>query len=120
MLFIQYISIGATLIFLFVVFRLIAKKKLREEFSIIWILSAICLNIVAFWRNCIEIMANFLGVYYPPSVLYIALFLLIIFYCLHLSILVSKQRLQIKNLTQEISMLSERLNQLEKKDTHNN
>ncbi len=113
MSFIQYISIFVTLVFLFVVFKLIAKKKLREEFSIIWVLSAIFLNIVAFWRNSIEIMASFFGVYYAPSLLFIALFLLLIIYCLHLSILISKQRLQIKNLTQEVAILNDRLTKLE-------
>ncbi len=115
MSFIQYISIGTTLAFLFIVFRLVAKKQLREEFSIIWVLCAVCLNIVAFWRDSIEVMADFFGVYYPPSVLYIALFLLIIIYCLHLSILLSRQRHQIKNLTQEIALLNERMNKLENK-----
>jgi hypothetical protein len=115
MSFIQYISIGTTLTFLFIVFRLVAKRQLREEFSIIWVIAAICLNIVAFWRDSIEVLATFFGVYYPPSVLYIGLFLLIIIYCLHLSILISRQRTQIKNLTQEIALLNERLNKMEQK-----
>jgi hypothetical protein len=114
MLFIQYISISTTIAFLFIVFRLVAKKQLREEFSIIWVIAAVCLNIVAFWRDSIEVLAGFFGVYYPPSVLYIGLFLLIIIYCLHLSVLISRQRTQIKNLTQEIALLNERLEKVEK------
>lgn len=117
MSFIQYISIGTTLIFLFIVFKLVAKKQLREEFSIIWVLSAVFLNVIAFWRSGIEVMANFFGVYYPPSVLYIVLFLLIIVYCLHLSVLLSRQRSQIKNLTQEVALLNERLNEQFKEKT---
>lgn len=116
MSFIQYISIGTTLIFLFIVFRLVVKKQLREEFSIIWILSAILLNIIAFWRDSIEVMADFFGVYYPPSILYIALFLLIIIYCLHMSILLSRQRNQIKNLSQEIAILNEKIDALNPKN----
>jgi hypothetical protein len=108
---IQILSITLTLIFLGIIFRLVAKKKLREEFSLIWIFCAIFLNVFAFWRKGIEVLAEFFGVYYPPSIIYLVLFLAIILYCLHLSILLSRQREQIKNLTQDMAIMNSYLQQ---------
>lgn len=109
MSFIQIVSITATSVFLLLIFRLIIKKRLREEFSVIWILCSIFLNVFAFWREGIEVLALFFGIYYPPSIIFIMLFMALIVYSLHLSIVLSKQKNDIKNLTQEISFINEKL-----------
>jgi Uncharacterized conserved protein (DUF2304) len=112
MSFIQIVSITATILFLIIIFRLIIKKRLREEFSVIWILCSLFLNIFAFWRDGIEVLARFFGIYYPPAVIFIMLFMALIVYCLHLSIIISKQKNDIKNLTQEVSFINEKLEKL--------
>ena len=109
MSFIQIVSITATSIFLLLIFRLIIKKRLREEFSVIWILCSLFLNIFAFWRDGIDVLAHFFGIFYPPAILFIMLFIALIVYSLHLSIILSKQKNDIKNLTQEISFINEKL-----------
>ncbi len=115
MSFIQILSISGSILFLLIVFRLIFQKKLREEFSIIWIICAVFLNVFTFWRHGIEVFATFFGIYYPPAIIFIALFVAIIFYCLHLSLIVSKQKNDIKNLTQEVAFINKKLNDLSQK-----
>lgn len=109
-LIIQLIAIGFTLLFLFFVFRLIIKGKLREEFSIIWIITAIVLNVFSFWRSGLDLIANLLGVYYAPSLLFMLLFVAIIMYLVHLSVINTKHQDKIKTLTQEIALLKEKMN----------
>ena len=82
---------------------------MREEFSVIWVLCALALNIFAFWKNGIDRIASFFGVYYAPSLLFIFLFAAIICYCLHLSKIISKQQNDIKNLTQKLAILDENI-----------
>lgn len=106
---IQIISLLFSITFLIVVFRLISKKKLREEFSIIWIFCALVLNVFAFWKSGIDCLASFLGVYYAPSLLFVFLIAAIICYCLHLSKIISKQHNDIKNLTQQVAILEDKL-----------
>ena len=107
---IQIVSVFFSIIFLIIVFRLVLKKQLREEFSIIWILCAIVLNVFAFWKNGIDYLAALLGVYYAPSLLFIFLFAALICYCLHLSKIISKQQNDIKNLTQKMAILESKIN----------
>jgi hypothetical protein len=108
-LIIQLIAIGFTLLFLFFIFRLIVKGRLREEFSIIWIATAVVLNVFSFWRSGLDLIANMLGVYYAPSLLFMLLFVSVILYLVHLSVLNTKQQDKIKMLTQEIALLKEKL-----------
>lgn len=107
-LIIQLIAIGFTLLFLFFIFRLIVKGKLREEFSIIWIITAIVLNIFSFWRSGLDVIASMLGVFYAPSLLFMLLFVAVIMYLVHLSVLNTKQQDKIKVLSQEIALLKEK------------
>ncbi len=109
---IQILCIATTFSFLLLVFRLVLKKRLREEFSIIWILCALFLNVFAFWRNGIAVLAKLFGVFYPPAIIFMVLFFAIIMYCLHLSIILSKQKNDIKNLTQEMAFLQEKIKNL--------
>lgn len=106
---IQILSITFTLLFLFFIFRLIVKGKLREEFSIIWIITAIILNVFSFWRSGLDLIAGMLGVYYAPSLLFMLLFVAVILYLVHLSVINTKQQDKIKELTQEMALLKEKL-----------
>ena len=67
-------------------------RKKFEEFC------ALFLNFFAFWRQGIDVLAKLFGVYYPPAILFMLLFFALIVYSLHLSIVISKHKEQIKNL----------------------
>jgi hypothetical protein len=108
-LIIQVICIILTLLFLLFIFRLIVKGKLREEFSITWIITGIVLNVFSFWRGGLDLLAKLLGVYYAPSLLFMFLFFAIIIYLVHLSVINTKQQDKIKMLTQEMALLKEKL-----------
>ena len=113
---IQIISIVGSLLFMFFIFRLVVKGKLREEYSIIWIICTATLLLFAFWRSGLDIVANFLGIYYPPALIFLAAIFAIIVFLVHLSVVNSKQHKQIKELAQEMALLKEQLQNSEKKN----
>ena len=106
---IQIISlIGATL-FMLGVFRLIIKGKLREEYSIIWIFCTVILIVFSVWRKGLEEIALLLGVYYPPSLIFLAAIFAITLFLIHLSAVNSKLQGQIKVLTHEVAFLKQEM-----------
>lgn len=102
---IQIIAITVSLLFLLYIIRLIIKGKLREEYSIVWIVCTIVLIVFSFWRNGLEILASTLGVYEAPNLIFTGAIFAILIYLLHLSIVVSKLHSQNKQLAQEIALL---------------
>lgn len=106
---IQILSIIGALLFMFFIFRLIAKGKLREEYSIIWIVCTIILLIFSFWRNGLDLLAKLLGVFYAPALVFLAAIFAIIIFLVHLSVVNSKQHEQIKKLTQEMAILKNKI-----------
>jgi len=113
---IQIISIIGSLLFMFFIFRLITKGKLREEYSIVWIFCTITLLVFAIWRNGLDLIAKILGVYYAPALIFLGAIFAIIIFLVHLSVVNSKQHSQIKLLAQELALLK---NKLEEKENEN-
>jgi hypothetical protein len=92
------------------------KDKLREEYAIVWILLNIVLVIFAIWRDALERVSVFLGIYYPPSFLFLCGFGTVIIFLIHLSIVNSKQHRQIRDISQEIALLKARFEQKKGKE----
>ena len=114
---IQIIAIVVSLLFLLYIVRLIIKGKLREEYSIVWIVCTIVLVVFSFWRNGLDIVSNLVGIYSPPNLVFTAAIFAIFIYLLHLSVVVSKLHSQNKQLAQDIALLK---NKLEKKNDSGN
>lgn len=105
----QIIAIVTALIFMFFIFRLIAKGKLREEYSFIWIICTALLLLFAVWRDGLDVIAKLLGIYYAPSLIFLGAIFAIVVFLVHLSVVNSKQHKQIKDLAQEMALLKEKL-----------
>ncbi|KAB7732042.1 DUF2304 family protein [Rudanella paleaurantiibacter] len=108
---IQFISIVGALMFMIMIFRLIIKGHLREEYSVVWIVCTGFLLVFSFWRSGLEKISLLLGVYYPPSLIFLVGILAIIVFLVHLSVVISRQQNQIKNLTHELAYLRQELDQ---------
>jgi len=112
---IQLIAILVSLIIAGTIFQLIRKKKLLEQYSLLWFFSAIVLLIFSVWRDLLDRMAGAMGIYYAPSAL-----LVIVIFCgfllfLNFSLVISKLTNQSKDLAQEIALLQNKLEKLENK-----
>ena len=71
---IQIISIGFSLLLLISVFVLIRKKKIREEYSLLWVGIFMLFLFLSIFRGTIDIISRFLGIKYQPASLFIILF----------------------------------------------
>lgn len=110
----QILAIIVALVFMFFIFRLITKGKLREEYSFVWITCTALILLFSFWRNGLDVIAKLLGVYYAPALVFMAAIFAIIIFLVHLSVVNSKQHEQIKKLTQELGLLKNKLEEKEK------
>lgn len=104
---IQIISLVVAFSVLFVIGRLIVGGKLREEYAIIWITCTLIMIVFAIWRRGLEQISVALGVFYPPSLVFLAAILAIVVFLVHLSMVVSRLQNQVKTLAQEIAFLKQ-------------
>jgi len=112
---IQIISIIVSLSFLFYVSRLIVKGKLREEYAIFWVVSTILLIIFSFWRQGLDIIAEMVGVYLAPNLVFASAIFAILIYLLHLSIVVSRLHDKNKTMAQDLALIKAELQEMNRK-----
>ncbi len=109
---IQYFALfGSVIITIFIV-ELIRKKKLKEEYSLLWLFFSGLFILFSFWRRGIDLIAKLLGVSYPPAAAFILLFTAILSILIHYSIVISKLTENVKNLVQEIGILKYELKKI--------
>ncbi|MBN2746540.1 MAG: DUF2304 domain-containing protein [Bacteroidales bacterium] len=111
---IQIIAIVVSVLFLLYISRLIIKGKLREEYAIFWVVITFILILFAVWRRGIDIVAELVGVYLAPNLVFTGAIFAILIYLLHLSIVVSNLHEKNKVLTREMALMKKRLENLKK------
>jgi len=70
---IQIVALAVSVLLLLVVLELVRRRKLTEEYSFLWILSALALLILSARREILPAVARWLGVSYTPILLVMAL-----------------------------------------------
>ena len=104
---------AASIILLLAVLELVRRRRLREKYALLWILTAIVLLILSLWRGLVDSIAIELGIAYGPLITIAvgALFVLVVL--LHYSTVISALTDRSAVLAQQVAMLEERLRRLE-------
>ena len=110
---IQLVAIGATALLLVAVLELVRRRRMLERYAIVWLASALVLLALAAWSGLLTKVATAIGVYYPPTALFVIAFGFVLVLLLHFSVAVSKLADQSKVLAQRIALLEERNRELE-------
>jgi hypothetical protein len=100
----------AAIVLLAIVFELIRRRRLRERYALLWLLTGLVMLALSLWRDGLNTIAGWLGVTeYPPAVLFAAATLFIIVVLLHYSTVISKLADRNTILAQRVALLEERL-----------
>ena len=110
---VEIVAIAVSVLLLVVVFELVRRRKLTEEYSFLWILSSLALLVLSVKRGILHAVAGWLGVYYPPAVLLLLLIVMVFVASLCFSVIVSRQRRQIERLIEETAILSAEVRELQ-------
>lgn len=102
----RIVIIGVALVLMLVIFELVRKRRLREEYSWLWLLAGGLIVVATFIPfEGLLFLAQSMGSTNPPAAIFFMGFIALIFLCLQFSVRLSRQTEQIKNLGQKISLL---------------
>lgn len=102
---IQLLSILVGGVLLLAIFQLIKKNKLLEQYSLLWIASAVILLFMAIFQDLLIKFSYAIGIYYPPSALFLVAILCGLVIALHYSVVISGLKRQNNQLAQEVGLL---------------
>jgi hypothetical protein len=109
---VQVVAVIASVGLLVLVLELVRRRRLVEEFSLLWVGAAVALLVASLRRDWLDRAARLLDVYYPPAVLLLLLVLIVFVVALCFSVILSRQHQQIERLTDETAVLSAELREL--------
>lgn len=111
---IQIIAICGSILFIVFIVELIRKKKIREEYSLLWLFFGVIFLIISIWTESLWYIADLLGISYAPAAIFLLLIIAIISILIHYSLVISRLTENHKNLTQTIGLLEMELKKLRK------
>ncbi|WP_049629236.1 DUF2304 domain-containing protein [Cellvibrio sp. pealriver] len=110
---IQLFSITGSLILFLFILRLVKRKKLKEEYSLLWIGFGFIFILLSLFKPLLEVVADILGILYAPAALLLLLVISVFFILIQFSIVISKLAESNKNLIQEVGILKAELKKLQ-------
>jgi hypothetical protein len=99
----------AAIIFLIVIFELIRSRRLQERYALLWLITGGVILLLSVWRDALRLVAEQIGIAYPPSALFVVGFLFILVVLLHYSTVISELAERNVRLAQDIALLEERM-----------
>jgi hypothetical protein len=106
---IDVVAIIVSLALLLLVLELVRRRKLSEEYSLIWIVCAFALLVLALARRRLDWVALALDIHYPPALLILVVTFIVFVVSLYFTVAISRQRDQIEKLIEEVTILSARV-----------
>ncbi len=114
----RIIIISAACLLMVTIFELVRKRRLRAEYSWLWLLAGagICLAALVPFEG-LRLVAHLLGSESPPSAIFFLGFLAMTLLCLQFSVRLSGMTENVKNLAQKVCLLEEALEELRREDS---
>jgi hypothetical protein len=102
-------AVIASLVLLVVILELIRTRRLRERYSLLWLLTGIVMLVLSAWRDGLGTVSDALGISYPPSTLFVLGLLFILVVLLHYSTVMSRLSDQSTILAQRLALVEAKL-----------
>lgn len=106
----------ASLLLVAVILELIRSRRLQERYALLWLLTAMVILVFAVWGDALNLLADLVGIAYPPSALFVLASFFILVVLLHYSTVISQLSERNVTLAQRIALLEARLRRHEHGD----
>jgi hypothetical protein len=112
---VKMLAIAGSATLLFLVLELIRRGRLKERYALLWLFSSIVLLILSLSRSLLSYFSQLIGIFYPPSLLFLTAFIFLLLITLHFSVVISGLSDKNKRLAQEIALLHQSLDELSRR-----
>ncbi|MBC7810143.1 MAG: DUF2304 domain-containing protein [Burkholderiales bacterium] len=111
-------GIAAAVVMLVFVLELVRSRRLKEEYSLLWLATALVLLVLSLSRPLLDKLAETVGIFYPPSALFLVALSFLLFILLHFSTVLTRLANENKQAAQELALLRQELAQTQRALTH--
>jgi hypothetical protein len=110
----KIVAVTVGIMMLLLIIELVRRRKLREEYSWLWLMTGAIILLLSLWFDLLKWMTHLVGAITPSSTIFLFAFLFLILISLHFSVVVSKLTDRNKELAQRYALLELELHELKK------
>lgn len=96
------------------VLELVRRRRLKEEYSLLWLATTLGLIVLSISRPLLDALASLVGIFYPPSALFLVAMVFVLFILLHFSTVLTRLSQESKDNAQQLALLRWQLEQAQK------
>jgi|GEM_PF-324527 len=109
----RIVAVVGSLILLGFVLEMVRRRRLKEEYTVLWVLTAVAFIVLAIWTNLLQELTHAIGAFSEASTLYFFGIIFVILVLLHFSLRVSSLERKLLSLIQELALLSAQRKKIE-------
>ena len=98
-------AIVISIITFLVVMELIRRRRLREEYALLWVLTTVGMMLLATWYGLIEWITRIIGAVTVTTTVFIFALIFLLLISVHFTTVLSRLTVQVRRLTQELAIL---------------
>lgn len=98
-------AIVASILIMIIVVELVRRRRLREEYSWLWLLTGAVIILLVVWYDLLLFITHLIGAIAPTTTLFIFGLLFLMLISLHYSLQISKLSHQVKEMAQQLTLL---------------
>ena len=107
-----FVALLGLAVLVFVV-NLVRTRKLKEEYALLWLFAAIVMMLGPVFIDVVDAVSYALGILYPPAFIFLVALICVLFILFQFSVTISRFSDQIKILTQDVALLTKRVQDLQ-------
>lgn len=108
----QIVAIVCAVLLLAGTIELVRRRRLQERYSLLWLLSATTILVLAIWSDGLTVLAESVGIATPSNALFAVAFGFVLLLLLHYSLVISRLSDQNKVLAQQLGLTQHALAEL--------
>jgi hypothetical protein len=102
----RVIAVGGSLVVFGFVVELVRRRRLKEEYSVLWIVTALVLILLAAWNGLLNQASHLIGAASSQNTLFFFGLMFVVLMLLHFSVRISAMERRITSLVQELGLLT--------------
>ena len=95
-----------------IILDLVRRRRLREEYSWLWLLTSSALFVLVIQYSWLELITEAMGAVLPTTTLFIGALVFLMFLSIQFSVRISRLTDQVKNMVQENALLREKIEEI--------
>ena len=107
----RILAVAGSLFVLGLIVELVRRRQLKEEYSLLWIVTALALLVLSVWYGLLLDITKLIGAVLPSSTLFFFGLIFVMLMLLHFSVRVSLLERRLTALVQELGLLAARREQ---------